>query len=41
MIPKVVGLIMIIMAAISLIALVACLSKGLFHDTTDYDDCEV
>lgn len=32
---------MIIMAAISLVALVACLSKGLFYDTTDYDNCEV
>lgn len=41
MIPKVVGLIMIIVAAISLIALIACLSKNLFDDTTDYNDCEV
>ncbi len=41
MIPKIVGLIMVVTAAISLIALVACLSKGLFHDTTDYDNCEV
>lgn len=41
MIPKVVGLIMIIMAGISLVVLVACLSKNLFDDTTDYNDCEV
>ena len=32
---------MIIVAAISLIALVTCLSKNLFNDTTDYNDCEL
>lgn len=32
---------MVITAAISLIALVVCLSKNLFDDTTNYDNCEV
>lgn len=39
--PKIVGLIMIIMAGISLCVLVACLVKGIYDHTEDYDDYEV
>ena len=42
MMPKVVGLIMIIMGAISLCVIVACLVKGIYDSMEDYGkDSEV
>ena len=42
MIPKIVGIIMVIMSGISLCVLVACLVRGIYDHMEDYDDdCEV